>query len=356
MMNSRQTLLIAITTAALGAHTALAIDTVTRRSTNKPAGGEITSVSQTEIIVTPKVGQPTTVPANDVLGIDYEAAPPTLRLARSQENGGQFAQALETYAQAAAEIPSGNPFLRAEIEFLQARTTGKLALGDPTQLTAAMEALEQFLERHDDHYRYYEAQQLLGEIKLAADDISGAEQAFAVVAAAPWTDTQMAGKLGSAQIQVRQGDPSAAQAIFDEIVANARGDDPATAARRLQAMLGQAQCLQALGRHAEAVPVYATVVKDASADDSRLQAEAYLGQGESYLAAGDNNKAAIMKFLIVDVVPALSQHGDLHARALFELAQLWPSVGQPVRGAEASAKLQQDYPNSEWAKRLSGTE
>ena len=121
-------------------------------------------------------------------------------------------------------------------------------------------------------------------------------------------------------------------------------------------MLGQAQCLQAQNRQDEAIPVYARIVKEASDDDTRLQAEAYVGQGEAYLASGNTNKEAITRFLIVDVVPSLAQHGDLHARALYELTQLWPAVGQPVRGAEASAKLQQDYPNSEWARKLGGIE
>lgn len=355
-IQTRRLMICVVAALLLTSQVASAVDTVIRRSTKKYPRGEITTVSQTEIVVTPQVGEPTSVPANDVEDVDYQAAPPDLRRARAQERSGQFAEALATYAEVAENVPPGNPHLRAEIEFLQARTRGKSALGDPTQFSDAAAALEQFIQQHADHYRYYAAQQFLGELRLAADDLAGAEQAFAIVAAAPWADTQMAGKLGSAQIQVRQGDAAAAQAIFDEIVASARANDPATAARRLQAMLGQAQCLQALGRHEDAVPVYETVAREADRDSSRLQAQAYIGQGESYLAAGDRTKEAIMKFLIVDVVPSLSQHSDLHAQALYELAQLWPTVGQPVRGAEASAKLQQDYPHSEWTKKLSGAE
>ena len=102
--------------------------------------------------------------------------------------------------------------------------------------------------------------------------------------------------------------------------------------------------------HEEAVPIFSTIVHDATEHDTRLQAEAYVGQGEAYIAA-NKPKEALTRFLMVDVVPGLAQHGDLHAEALYQLAQLWPTVGQPVRGAEASAKLQEDYPNSEWAKK-----
>jgi tetratricopeptide (TPR) repeat protein len=345
--------IVAVSVAAGLTNAALAIDSVLRRSTDRPAAGEIASVSQTEVVVKPKVGEPVTVPANDVLDVDYEAAPPSLRLARSQERGGRFAEALATYAEASGESPSSNAPLKAEIAFLQARTQAKVALADPTQSGKAIEQLQSFLNQNKDHYRYYDAQLLLGEVSLEADNVAGAESAFAAVAAAPWTDVQMAGKLGSARILFRQGNAAGAQTIFDEVVANAHGNDAATAARRLEAMLGQAKCLRAQGRNEEAVPIFATIVKDATEHDTRLQAEAYVGQGEAYVA-GNKPKEAITRFLIVDVVPGLSQHGDLHAEALYQLAQLWPTVGQPVRGAEASAKLQEDYPNSEWAKKLGG--
>lgn len=331
-----------------------AADVVMRKSTDKPAAGEITSVTQTEVIVKPKVGAEISVPANDIDHVDYDAAPPSLRLGRSQERGGQFEAALESYADASSKSATGNPHLRAEIEFLVARTNAKAALGDPEKLPAAAEGLSSFLSRHKEHYRHYDAQLLLGEVLLAANDVTGAESAFSTVAAAPWPDMQMSGKMGRARILFRQGDAAGAQQVFDEVVAGATGNDSATAARRLEAMLGQAQCLRAQGRHADAIGVFAGIVREAREDDSRLQAEAYVGQGEAYLAEGNHLKEAITRFLIVDVVPSLAQYGDLHAQALYQLAQLWPQVGQPIRGAEASAKLEQEYPNSEWAKKLRG--
>jgi hypothetical protein len=152
---------------------------------------------------------------------------------------------------------------------------------------------------------------------LAGGNVAGAESAFATVAAAPWPDT-MAGKMGP-RGSCLKGD-ARAQKIF-EVVATA-GTDAATAARRLEAMLGQAKCLRAQGRNEDAVPIFATIVHDASEHDTRLQAEAYVGQGEAYIAA-QKPKEALTRFLIVDVVPGLSQHGDLHAEALYQLSQLW---------------------------------
>jgi hypothetical protein len=58
-----------------------------------------------------------------------------------------------------------------------------------------------------------------------------------------------------------------------------------------------------------------------------------------------------MSFLHVDVIPSLAQEKDYHAEALYHLAQLWGAVGQPARAAEAAARLEQLYPNSDWARK-----
>jgi tetratricopeptide (TPR) repeat protein len=120
--------------------------------------------------------------------------------------------------------------------------------------------------------------------------------------------------------------------------------------------LGQAKCLQRQSQFAEAVAILGQVVRQSDSGDARLQAEAYLRLGDAYASLGDQTMPAIMAYLPVDVVPALAQHSDLHAEALYHLAQLWPAAGRQERGAEASARLVDFYPNSEWTKRLTGTE
>ncbi len=332
---------------------ALAIDTVTRKSTDKAAAGKITSVTRTEIVVTPAVGQPTTVPVNDVVDVDWEAAPPSLKLGRSQEAGGQFDLALKSYQQASTENTSNEANLRAEITFSIARVKAKQALADPDLTADAISELKAFTEANRDHYRFFEAQLLLGEVALAANDLVTADAAFTAVSKAPWTDHQMAAKIGQARIMLERDDIAGAKAAFDEVAA-ANAVDPIEMSRKLEAMLGQGKCLQAQSQHAEAVQILNDVVKQSSDNDTRLQAEAYVRQGESFAALGDQPKQAVMAYLHVDVVPSLARHSDFHAEALYQLAQLWPTVGQPARAAEAAARLEQQYPNSEWTQRLSG--
>ncbi len=96
------------------------------------------------------------------------------------------------------------------------------------------------------------------------------------------------------------------------------------------------------------------MIEETTAEDSRINAQAYLKLGDGYVAQGQKNKEAVLAYLHVDVIPALAAHSDLHAEALFRLSKLWPALNQPSRSADAAVKLESDYPNSPWTKQLSG--
>ena len=345
--------LLGLALAAAAAPQAMALDEVIRRSTEKSAQGDIESVSRTEVVVQPRVGEAITVPANDIVDVNYDAAPPAQTLARSQEANGQFDLAIKSYQQAASESAAADANLQAEIAFSIARTNAKIALADPAQLPDAQAGLLAFTESNRDHYRFYEAQLLLGDVALANSALTAANAAYSVLADAPWTDHQMAGEIGKARILFARDDIAGAKEAFDKVAATDAAD-AGQLSRKLEGMLGQAKCLQAQSQHDQAVVILDEVVSQSSERDTRLQAEAYLRQGESFAALGDRVKEAILAYLHVDVVPTLSQHGDFHAEALYHLAQLWPAAGQPARAAEAAGKLEQTYPNSEWVKKLAG--
>src|SRR5690606_15375899 len=127
---------------------ALAVDTVTRKSVERRAAGEVTSVSKAEVTVKPKAGPATTVPANDIQSIDWDGQPAALGLARAKEAAGQYARAIADYETARQETPASKSHVRADIEFGIASSTGKLALVDPPQLDAAITRLTAFLENY----------------------------------------------------------------------------------------------------------------------------------------------------------------------------------------------------------------
>ncbi len=338
---------IALTSATLQAAD---LDTVFKRGESRGFAGQITSITKTEVVVTQKVGnKEEKIPANEIVKVEFQGEPPVLNLARSNENSGRLNDAMAGYQEAFAAGGSEN--LKAEINFLMARTLAKMAQADPAQAPVAIEKLNAISNAGRDHYRFYPVQQLLGETALLVHDHPNAESAFDRLQQAPWLDMQMAGKNGTARSLLDQKKVDEAKAIFDS-VATSKATSPSEKYRLLEAMLGQAQCLQLKNDSAQATDVLQKVVAEATANDSRVLAQSYLQLGNVLSLDVQKNKEALLAFLHVDVIPSLAAESDLHAEALYNLAKLWPAVGQPARGAEASARLQQDYPTSEWAKKL----
>lgn len=328
------------------------IDTVYRKSDGKAVGGEITAVSKTEVVVTQKVGNKEEhIPANDIRSVEWKGEPIGLGLARSNQRSGNLSEALEGYQQALNESAGASKNLRGSIEYLIAEASVQVAKADSSQIPVAIQKLKAYLESNRDHYRYYDAQMLLAEMALASKDTLTAETSFALLEQAPWADYQLAGRNGQGYSKLAQGDASGAKAIFDQVAA-ANTTTPAETARKLDGMLGQADCLAQQSNFPEAIKILNQVVDQATAEDTRVLARAYLKQGDCLAADGQQLKPAVVAYLHVDVIPSLAAHSDLHAEALYQLAKLWPAVGQPARAAEASAKLETEYPNSEWTKKL----
>jgi tetratricopeptide (TPR) repeat protein len=326
---------------------ARALDTITRKNSERPIAGEITGTSKTEITI--KSGLRKTeqkVPANSIDRIRFDKEPPKLNLGRNHEAAGRYAQALEDYHEALEGNPS--TFLKTDLEFMIARATARMALAGPSKLDEAVKVLDGFLKAHSDSFRYYPALSLLGEVYLAQDDFASAQAAFGKLEQAPWNETKMAAKTASARLLLKQNKIAEARAAFEAVIALPAGT-PAENVRRYVAMLGKAVCLQRENQHQQAVKELEEITNKAPVNESRLQAEAYVRQGDSYRLLRQT-KAAILAYLHVDLL--FSKESALHAESLFWLSQLQTAAGHPDRADEASAKLELRYPNSQWAKKL----
>lgn len=319
-----------------------------RKGQKTAISGEITKVSKTEVTIKPKTKDAETVPVNEIARLKFDDEPAKLLTGRGQEDKGQLSQALESYATALSEMKSTDPNLKAEIEYLMARTTARQALADPSKADEAVKKLEAFRKAHGDSFRFYESLDYLAQIYLAKGDFDNSKATFTQMEQAPWGDYKMAAKSGNARVLLKQGQFGPALEVFDQVIASP-GTGPAETSRRQDAMLGKVACLQQQQQHAEAVKVLDEVILKVSPDDQRIQAEAYVRQGDS-LQALNKPKEALLAYLHVDVLfPAES---GLHAESLFHLSKLWTTISQPTRGSDAAAELQRAYPNSSWAKKL----
>jgi len=331
-----------------------AIDLVHRKSTEKTVGGEVTKNTRDGVTVTQLVGmKEEMVPAGDIAYIEWDGEPGPVKLGRGSATTGAYDEAIKQYQEALKAVASSKEGLKVDVQFGLARATARKAIRSGEDLPGAVAAMKAFVNANRENFRYFESQLLLGELSLASSDFASAEQAYQSAAGASSSDYQRAGKIGVARATLGRGDVSAAKALFSEVAALSAGS-PVEESSRLEAILGQALCLQQEKDHAGARKLVEKVIEDAKPQDAAIQAEAYLRQGDLLVSEGGNPKSAILAYLHVDVIPEFAVQRDMHAEALYQLAKLWPAVGEADRGADAANRLKTQYPDSAWNRRLTG--
>ena len=338
--------------AVLASTPLLALDTITRKSEGgKKITGSITAMSKTEINVKKAVGEPEVVQANDVAAIDWDGGGPDLRLGYTDENGGKYETALTRYAKAKADSGAKNPsdHLKAEFDYVIARATGLASISeDAAKQDAAIQKLLAIQKSRPEHFRYYESMHVLGQIQLAKGDFAAARTTFETLAKAPWNDYKMLAKIATGRVAVHENKLDEAAKLFEEAAAAAT-DAPADQARKYQAMLGQARALIAQSKFEEALVILELVTDKGPADESALQAEAYVLEGNTLQALGRMKEAALA-YLHVDLL--FARETSLHAEALYNLVKTWKLVQNQERSDTAGGKLEKLYPNSVWRKKL----
>lgn len=349
-MNARFNL--ALATAVLLSQTAFAIDTVYVVDQEKRVAGKITNVTRDAITVTGQVAGETEIPTNKIEKIEFDGEPPELRLVRTVERNGDYEGAIKQYTDLVAKA-GNNEALKGEIEFLLARSKGRLGEADAAVRKDGLDALQEYANSHRTHYRYYDAQLLYGQLATIGGDYTRARIAFDTVSKSPFSDYQMAAKVALANALLAEDKVDEAAKLYKEVGATKAGNSREKS-QKLAALLGSAKVQSSRKKYDDAIKTLQQVIDQTTAADTAVQAEAYLRQGDAYAASGANAKAAVMAYLFVDVVPSLARESSKHAEALYRLTQMWPLVGQQGRASEAATRLRDLYPNSDWTTKLSG--
>ncbi|QDU08273.1 tetratricopeptide repeat protein [Gimesia aquarii] len=324
-----------------------AADSVYQYNSSSPLLGDVTGYTKTELTL--KRGTKSVkIPANEVERVRWDGEPPQLNIARNQERNGNYAAALEQYKKSQA---SGSANLKKDLQFMIARATTKSAQSDAAALDNAIKMLDTFIKANGDHYQYYPATKLLGEAYLAKKDYAAANKAFSTLETSPWKDYQMDAKNLKARVLLAQGNVNGALAAFNTVAKMDAKSESELASKRA-AQLGSAWCLQKEGKPKEAIKKLDEIIKSANSQQSALLAEAYLRKGDCYRELGES-KEALIAYLHIDVL--FPTEPAVHAEALYRLSNLWGKVQKPERGVEARAVLQQQYPNSEWTQKATGS-
>lgn len=340
---------LALVVAVASGAPAFAIETINRKR-DKPISGEVSGVSKTEVTVKVKTPKEDTikVPANEILSIAWTGDTPDAGVARSDENAGRYQKAIDGYQKALQASKATNALAKADLEFGIARASAKLALGEPARIDDAIKKLEDFRKAQSDHYRFYEAVNYLGQLQAAKNDFIRAKVSFDTLGKAPWKEYQMAAKIASGRLLLKENKLDEAAAEYETVVAM-KPEGPVEESQRQEAVLGKARIMIAQKKYEDSLKLLDEVIDKAAGDDSKVNAEAFLRKGDCLREKGDD-KDALLAYLHVDVLFASEK--PLHAEALFRLAQLWDKVGNKARADEARDRLRSDYDYTEWAKQL----
>ena len=319
-------------------------DDVSRTGGQVTVRGEVQDVTRAGVTVKEVEGTEVEVPAAEIAEISWDGEPANMGTLRSREARGQLVDALTGYRDALPRMSGLDAEARADTQFLIARTLAKLALNDPDRREEAVEALNDFISANPQHYRVDPARRWLADVQAAAGDSEAAAKTLQELKSSPSPAFQTVAAISEAKLALQRGDADEALATFDSVLQNADGRVAA------EAKIGRAAALGRLNRHSDALTTLDEVLAAVDPDDAQVRAQVHLRRGDSLLATGDQ-MPAIIEYLKVDVLyPGASA---AHAESLYHLSRQWAAVGSPERAAEAAAKLKANYPNSEWAAKLS---
>jgi tetratricopeptide (TPR) repeat protein len=312
----------------------------------KSVAGRIVSETATEVVVQNTSGTQK-VPVNQINQVHYEGQPAMLTHAKTMEDSSKLNQAADEYAKAQLELKS-KPLILQAARFGEARVRARMALDEGTQLDEAIRQLEDADRESGNSRHHFMTLELLGRLYLEKNDYAKASQAFDELSAAPWREARL-------RATVYQSRVLRAEKQFDEAMRTLDaelGADPESSDLELiycEALLEKAAVLRDTDRRTDEADVLDQAISRAPAAATALQAEAYVALGEARLAAG-KKWDAVWAFLHVQLL--FAKHEELHARALYNLTQLWSELGRPERAAATHSMLKAEHPKSAWTRKL----
>lgn len=307
------------------------------------SSGKLTEITPSELTL--EIGSTKKkFPANQVEFVQYDGEPSELTQARTAIHAGRYDEAVPLLA----KIDMGKITrleIAKDVEFYKALAAARLALAGSGSKAEAGKKLFAFEKAERTSFHYFEACQLLGDLLIALDKFSDAENFYNKLSDAPWPEYKMRSGVLVGRALVSQKQFDRANAKFDEVLAIETSGAEAER-QKLAARLGKASALSAAGKSDEAIKFVEEIIAQTDAENLELQARANIVLGNSYKAAG-KKKEALLAFLHVDLL--YSRFGELHAEALANLATLWADADQPNRAKQARNQLKEKYPSSVWA-------
>lgn len=325
---------------------AQAADDTIKKSTGEQIRGAITGMTKNDVTYE-QGGNSKKIDVVDIDSIRFAEEPPALNSVRNQAANGAFENALRTLDRLNAENVERTE-IKQDIQFLRAYCNGKLALGGSVDVTTAGRELNAFVKDCPNNYHWLAANELIGDLLVASQKYADATKFYKALADSPFPEYQMRAGVATGRALLAEKKYAEAQKQFEAVADLAAKGGEAAKPQLAAATIGKAACLGETGNPDEAIKLIDGVVGTLPKEEVDLHAQAYLTLGKCYRKKADGVKPALLAFLHVDVL--YFSNAQAHAEALWNLAELWPSVHKLERAQEATALLKERYPNSVWAK------
>lgn len=284
---------------------------------------------------------------SEINRVTFAGQPVEMDRARNLINNGRFEDAMEELQKISSDVSRQE--IQQEIAFQLARCAAEISLrGGSIPSPDAGRKMGEFVRNFPQSYHFYTATEYLARLLWAVGRYDLAEMEFEKLQASQWPEKILRGIFYQAQTQIQQNKPEEAIATLGRILQDPNTDD-LTQQFKLLARVRTAHAEAMQGKVEQGIRSIEEIIKVEDADNAQLFAHAYNSLGSIYLLNNRYNDAMIA-FLHTELL--FQGESDLHAEALYHLAQIWPKLDYNDRANRARMILKDQYRNSFWASQL----
>ena len=307
------------------------------------ATGKIESITKNEVSIAVK-GVPQKYKTNEISKIVFDDEPSSIENARNFITNRQYDQAV-TELNKVGELK--DPRITLEVKYLKAFLAAKMALSGMGSANAAAGQLNAALAANPDSHHAYQGAELMGDLAMSIGRADSAATFYNQLAQAPFPEVKALAAYKAGDVALTTNKIADARKQF-ELLANAKATDAETNRLKSLAEVGLAVCDAKSGKSKEALAKLQELIKNNDSSDQALFARISNAMGLCYQDLGQNEQAALA-YLRTDLLFPSSP--ELHAEALYQLAQLLPKVNETQEGIAAKNRLKQKYPSSAWSNK-----
>jgi len=283
---------------------------------------------------------------NEIARVVFEGEPKQLASVKDYVSQGQIDQAIEEFKKIVpADIKTDE--VKQDYQFFKCYITAMNALRGKGDAAGASKIMLEWATENKTSHHFYAASEKLGELAMASGTPAQAAKFFNVLSGSPFAELKIKGDYLSGKALLSNKQVPEAKAKF-LLATESKLSDPASLKLAKLASVAAIRCDAAVGKSEQAIQALDKMVDEGDSTDGELYAEIYNAMGGILRTAG-NNEEAVLAFLKTDLL--YSSQIDAHAEALFQLAQLWPLVGDNQRATDAKSRLAKLYPTSMWLKK-----